>query len=248
MSKRLNYYEIKHYIEVESNSGCELLSTKYINNSEKLLFRCFCGQEFAKTFQNFKGLNQRQCKECGIKIRANKRRLSYEEVKKRLLKINSNIEILSKKYINSKSDLYCRCKICNHEWFVPWSELKAGNGCPKCRLVNMSGENSNLWNPNLSIEEREKGRDFQKYNEWRRQVFKRDKYTCQCCGDNKGHNLNAHHLNGWNWDKQNRLNIDNGIILCDYCHKNFHYIYGYGDNTKEQYEEFMKNKNHNKVS
>ena len=28
---------------------------------------------------------------------------------------------------------------------------------------------------------------------WRNKVFKRDNYTCQDCGDNTGHNLNAHH-------------------------------------------------------
>jgi 5-methylcytosine-specific restriction endonuclease McrA len=32
-----------------------------------------------------------------------------------------------------------------------------------------------------------------KYKQWRKEVYHRDNYTCQSCGDNKGHNLNVHH-------------------------------------------------------
>lgn len=30
----------------------------------------------------------------------------------------------------------------------------------------------------------------------------------------------------------------NGVCLCEKCHKEFHHIYGYRDNTKEQFEKF----------
>lgn len=33
--------------------------------------------------------------------------------------------------------------------------------------------------------------------EWRRLVFERDKYTCQSCQNDKGGNLNSHHIRGW---------------------------------------------------
>ena len=51
--------------------------------------------------------------------------------------------------------------------------------------------------------------------------------------------LNAHHLDGWDWNKIDRYNVDNGITLCEICHKDFHLMYGYGENTKEQFEEYM---------
>jgi 5-methylcytosine-specific restriction endonuclease McrA len=81
---------------------------------------------------------------------------------------------------------------------------------------------------------------------WRNTVFKRDNYTCQECGDNKGGNLEAHHnikpfsivfqefLNIYSQfspieDKETLLRlattyepfweINNGITLCEECHK-----------------------------
>ena len=74
--------------------------------------------------------------------------------------------------------------------------------------------------------------------QWKKEVFKRDFYICKCCGQ-KGHNLNAHHLNGWNWAKDQRYDLSNGLTLCENCHNLFHKHYGKGNNTKEQYQEFF---------
>lgn len=170
-----------------------------------------------------------------------------EEVKKELFTINSNIEILSDTYINNNTKLECRCKIDGHVWKSIWINLQRGIGCPQCKIKNISGENSINYNPNLTDEERERGRHilYENLSAWRNKVYKRDSYTCQCCGRNKdisGH-LNAHHLNSYNWDKEHRVQVDNGITLCESCHKEFHLIYGYGDNTKEQYEEWTNKNN-----
>lgn len=112
------------------------------------------------------------------------------------------------------------------------------------------GENHPSWNFNKTNEEREKDRTLygEEYKHWRAEVYERDNYTCQCCGDDRGHNLNAHHLDGYNWCKEKRTEVDNGITLCETCHKEFHKLYGQGNNTKEQYEEFIKNKDNNEVA
>lgn len=102
-----------------------------------------------------------------------------------------------------------------------------------------SGENSHAWNPNKPIEEREKERKYPEYYEWRKKVYSRDGFTCQCCGDDKGGNLVAHHYINYMENVELRTDINNGITLCNICHKKFHDIYGYTNNNKTQFEEFM---------
>lgn len=109
----------------------------------------------------------------------------------------------------------------------------------KMSKVN-SGERNYNWNPNLTNEERMIKRDYHGYKEWRKNVFERDKYTCQICGGNKGGNLVAHHLNGYHWDKNARVDINNGVTLCESCHKDFHSIYGYGDNNIFQFAQYQE--------
>lgn len=115
--------------------------------------------------------------------------------------------------------------------------------------ISQANQGKEAWNKGHKVpwktdEEREKDRSLygDKYNEWRNAVYVRDNYICQCCGNNKGGNLNAHHLNGYAWCKDERLDVNNGITLCEECHKLFHSLYGRGNNTLEQFIEFIKNK------
>jgi len=75
-----------------------------------------------------------------------------------------------------------------------------------------------------------------KYRQWRDDVFTRDDYTCQYCGDNSGGNLNAHHIKSFkdilqkyeitNTKQANDCaelwNINNGVTLCGECHRKLH--------------------------
>ena len=77
------------------------------------------------------------------------------------------------------------------------------------------------------------------YKNWVRQVFDRDSFTCDICNQ-VGGELNAHHLDGWNWCKEKRFLLSNGVTLCKKCHLNFHRVYGNGDNTRQQYEVYKE--------
>lgn len=127
-----------------------------------------------------------------------------------------------------------------HEWQSNICNRKNGSRCPVCSIENRSGENHPNYNPNLTDEDRENRRNNKKIPFWRKKVYARDKYSCQICGDNKGGNLNAHHLMGYNKYSKLRYNEDNGVTLCDICHMDFHKIYGRGDNTKAQFNEYKK--------
>lgn len=106
------------------------------------------------------------------------------------------------------------------------------------KLKYCKGENSNFYIDGRSYNEDSICENNER-NKWREEVYKRDNYTCQCCGDNKGGNLNAHHLDGYNWCNMKRFLIENGVTLCEDCHKNFHITYKYGNNTKEQFQEWI---------
>ena len=46
--------------------------------------------------------------------------------------INPDIEILTE-FVNCRTKILCRCKICGHEWWVIPSDILRGIGCPECK-------------------------------------------------------------------------------------------------------------------
>ena len=89
-----------------------------------------------------------------------------------------------------------------------------------------------------SIEEKEYGdRGSPEYNSWRKEVVNRDK-VCQCCGyDNK---LQAHHIFGYGDNKELRVDPNNGITLCAFCHGKYHSAYGRDNANPKDLIDFIK--------
>lgn len=56
------------------------------------------------------------------------------------------------------------------------------------------------------------------YKKWRKDVFERDNYTCQECGQVGGY-LIAHHIKGWTKYPKFRYILNNGKTLCKKCHE-----------------------------
>jgi len=98
-----------------------------------------------------------------------------------------------------------------------------------------------IFNTSLTPEERFDKRKITEYRDWIKSVFERDKYTCQLTGI-KGKKLSAHHLYSWDKNKEKRLDINNGITILKELHDEFHNIYGRGNNTPEQFEDYKKKK------
>lgn len=55
------------------------------------------------------------------------------------------------------------------------------------------------------------------YKRWRIDVFRRDGFACQSCGQTGG-TLNAHHIKGFTSHPDLRFDLANGVTLCEPCH------------------------------
>ena len=95
------------------------------------------------------------------------------------------------------------------------------------------------YQPNKANDTRVKERSIDGYSEWRAEVYKRDNYACQCCGKQSEGDIVAHHLDGYNWCVEKRTDVDNGVTLCTRCHSLFHKKHGKGNNTREQWNDFL---------
>ena len=51
--------------------------------------------------------------------------------------------------------------------------------------------------------------------------------------------MSVHHLDGYNWCKEKRTDINNGIVLSKEIHDEFHSLYGRGNNTLDQFIEYI---------
>jgi 5-methylcytosine-specific restriction endonuclease McrA len=58
------------------------------------------------------------------------------------------------------------------------------------------------------------------YKHWRDAVLLRDNHTCRACGSTT--KIEAHHLKGWSLFPHLRYDPDNGIALCNRCHRRIH--------------------------
>lgn len=103
-------------------------------------------------------------------------------------------------------------------------------------------EMSPVWKGENIKKERTERND-PKYREWRKKVFDRDRYTCQCCGARNGEGkyiyLEAHHKNNYKDYIEERFLVSNGVTLCRNCHKKFHSMFGIRNNTEKQFTIFI---------
>ena len=58
------------------------------------------------------------------------------------------------------------------------------------------------------------------YKKWKETVLERDDFTCQRCGSKN--NLVVHHIRHFADNVELRFEVENGVTLCQTCHKEEH--------------------------
>lgn len=113
---------------------------------------------------------------------------------------------------------------------IPWNKGKTG-GTPWNKGKKMSAEfrkkcsEAHLKGAPSSSKLRRLERNRAEYYEWRKAVMVEGNYRCSKCLQ-RGGKLHAHHMYTYNRYPALRYNVNNGIVLCDGCHKRIHKEFG----------------------
>jgi len=220
---------------------------EYVNNSQGL--PCICIRHKDKEVQYIAYGNIQQgggCKFCFYDKIGDLKRKDANIVMKDFVDKGYTPLFSLEEYKNNFTPLPYICELHKDKGtqYIKYGNLSSSNGgCKYCDLENRSGENSHLWQGGITSENK-KARNNIEYKDWRKEVFKRDDYTCQVCGA-RGGSLHAHHINNFADNPELRLDLDNGITICKDHHSpyvlaSFHNLYGKNNNTYEQLEEYIK--------
>jgi 5-methylcytosine-specific restriction endonuclease McrA len=158
----------------------------------------------------------KHCKECGT-----------------LLQLNNSRDIERKNYCSRQ----CVGKVVGRN--ADMTKLWEKNNTPEVNAKKVHwGENHPKW---IADRSKLKSRTRPEMNIWRNLVFKRDNFTCKNC--NKiGKKLHAHHKAPYSIFPMLRWELNNGVTLCENCHKALHNaaveIFGGLTSKKYQGERF----------
>ncbi|QEM43155.1 HNH endonuclease [Bacillus phage Chotacabras] len=173
------------------------------------------------------------CMKCMPKILSDLELKPIEDVKD--IVESFGMTLLTDNYIGHSKPLHVQC-VCGKEYYPSLASIVQGHRCGCMR----KGENSHLYNHELTDEERHDKRMYPEYRQWIKDVYERDNYTCQKC-NTVGGCLHAHHIYGYAKYKDKRTDINNGVTLCEDCHKEFHSTYGLREFQPEDTISFLGN-------
>lgn len=223
-----------------SRRGYVLLETEFKNVTTKMNYRCPQHPDKHTEISFHKLRLGRGCPYCARNVR-----LTIEEVA--TVFERRGYTLISKTYKTNRDKLEYLCP--NHPneiQSIRYDNFSQGQACPKCYEEIRGGENNWNWKggvtpQNVLI------RQSAEYKLWRKEVFEKDKYTCQCCGDDSGGNLEAHHIENFSSNEDLRFEISNGITMCRSCHNpsqigSFHHQYGTQENNINQLSKYFQSK------
>jgi uncharacterized protein YkuJ len=242
------YEYVKNYIE---KIGYSLLSTSYVNNSEKLQLKCNSGHEYSQSFSDY--VSGHRCKTCAYENLGRISKKDIKEVKNTFEK--EGYKLISNYYNNSKEKLVLECPK-NHKIEMTFDDFhNGGNRCIHCYLISIRENATSHIFAHL--------RTY--IDEWKKKSMKKCEYKCVLT--NVKFDV-VHHLYSFNLiaketfqnlnipiyesiSKYSQDEIDmlisecnrlhdfygEGVCLRNDVHKLYHSLYGF-NNSSEQFNEF----------
>ena len=246
---------VKHFLKI-NNKPYKLLDDFVGDmNKHKMLFQYDEGYKAYSTM--------------AILLRGDNPRIFYKEnphtldnIKIYVNKVNSLVETISDEYIDNKSIIKLKCKK-HGEFEAPWVELKQLDCvCPKCGIEKRKHSIYDGVYREICDTLRNEIYD------WKKESMEHSNFKCVVTKErfdvvHHSHSFNSivkeaidilcleERLYEHQYVEEDLTNIrilvkelhdkyTKGVCLTDGVHKEFHNLYGYGDNTFEQFEEFYK--------
>ena len=160
----------KNIVQYKNNQGCRLCKIKELQNKNgfnidsirskvksltndvklvsntytrakdiNLTFKCnTCNYEWDTSWNAFK--RKSYCPKCKMEKLWDSQRYDIDFIKNKLETINDKVEIMDTEYINSRTKLNCKCKVCDYEWSASWNVLRKGHGCKQCANEKLKDE------------------------------------------------------------------------------------------------------------
>lgn len=187
---------------------------------------------------------KKNCLFCSCEMTVKKSRFSRTSYcSKECYSSDQSKRMSGEKHPNYKK-IECSCATCGARFYRAPSAIKTenlfcGKNCLGIHVSHLfSGQNHPQYKHGISDDARKKRQDREGIPSWRKKVFSRDRYTCQCCGQ-VGYDLNAHHIYNYADHPLRRVDVGNGITLCKECHSEFHSRYGRKNTNQKQLNEFI---------
>ena len=212
-------------------------------NNRRWLCRCDCGTECIKYGHQMRA---GQTVSCGCEAKRRQSMAGRRNASQLTGQRFGRLVVVGRHGSNGyqKALWLCRCD-CGEETLAATGSLKSGNttscGCFHKEMISEMFTNHNLTEQDR-FESRNREVCVPGLHLWRKAVYARDNWTCRVCGRKKGIRIEAHHLDAWKSYPKRRLDEDNGATSCVDCHIEFHSLYGKGDNTEQQWREFVASK------
>jgi len=167
---KISYEKVKEFIEIESNSGCKLITLKdeYINASQKIIILCKCEKEFKTDYNNFVYQNKRQCNKCSKRTK-----WTYNMIKNFIeVESDSGCKLITKEseYKNTSQKLLILCGCGKYEFMTSFenfiSKVKHKQYCYKCGRIKWTYEKAKIFVNDTGCELLTQEEDYENGNSW----------------------------------------------------------------------------------